>query len=116
MSTIDHRRRTERGARSRERVLAAAMTAFGERGYEGASMSAIAREAGVTKSVIYDHFPSKAELHKALIEHQARELQAHVAEAVAAKDGETAEKRLRAGVDAYFRFVEAHPAAWTLLV
>jgi len=116
MVTSDHRRRTVRGARSRERVLDAAMAAFGERGYEGASMSAIAREAGVTKSVIYDHFASKAELHKALVEHQARELHASVSEAVEAKAGEKAEKRLRAGVDAYFRFVEEHPAAWALLV
>src|SRR5215208_313894 len=116
METLDRRRRTSRGARSRERVLDAAMAAFGERGYEGASMSAIAREAGVAKSVIYDHFASKAELHKALVEHQARELHASVSEAVEAKAGEKAEKRLRAGVDAYFRFVEEHPAAWALLV
>jgi hypothetical protein len=39
-----------------------------------------------------------------------------VASAVADKAGQSAEKRLRAGVDAYFRFVEEHPAAWTLLV
>ena len=116
MSTVDHRRRTERGTRSRERVLEAAMAAFGDRGYEGASMAVIARDAGVTKSVIYDHFPSKAALHKALVEQQARALEAEVASAVAAKAGESAEKRLRAGVDAYFRFVEEHPAAWALLV
>jgi AcrR family transcriptional regulator len=79
-------------------------------------MSGIAREAAVTKSVIYDHFASKAELHKALVEQQARELHAYVTEAVEAKAGERAEKRLRAGVDAYFRFVEEHPAAWALLV
>jgi AcrR family transcriptional regulator len=116
MVTSDHRRRTARGARSRDRVLEAAMAAFGERGYEGASMSAIARDAGVTKSVIYDHFASKAELHKALVEDQARALHAYVTDAVSAKSGERAEKRLRAGVDAYFRFVEEHPAAWALLV
>ena len=116
MPAVDHRRRTARGARSRERILDAAMAAFGERGYEGASMAGIAREAGVTKSVIYDHFASKAEMHKALVEHQARELHAHVTDAVEAKAGEKAQTRLRAGVDAYFRFVEEHPAAWALLV
>jgi AcrR family transcriptional regulator len=112
----DHRRRTARGTRSRELILEAAMAGFGERGYEGASMAAIARDAGVSKSVIYDHFPSKAELHKALFEHQARRLHGEVTEAVQASAGESAEKRLRAGVDAYFRFVEEHPAAWALLV
>jgi AcrR family transcriptional regulator len=116
METVDHRRRTARGTRSRERILDAAMAAFGQRGYEGASMAAIARDAGIPKSVIYDHFPSKAELHKALMEHQARRLHARVTEAVAARAGESADKRLRAGVDAYFRFVEEHPAAWALLV
>jgi AcrR family transcriptional regulator len=116
LDVLDHRRRTARGTRSRERVLQAAMAAFGDRGYEGASMSGIARDAGVTKSVIYDHFPSKAELHKALVEQQARALEAAVTSAVQAKAGEGAGKRLRAGVDAYFRFVEEHPAAWALLV
>jgi AcrR family transcriptional regulator len=116
METVDHRRRTARGAASRERILDAAMTAFGERGYDGASMAGIASSAGVTKSVIYDHFASKAELHKALMEHQARALHARVSDAVAAHAGERAEKRLRVGVDAYFRFVEEHPTAWALLV
>jgi AcrR family transcriptional regulator len=116
MDTVDHRRRTARGTASRERILAAAMAAFGERGYEGASMAAIARAAGVPKSVIYDHFPAKAELHKALVEQQARALQVHVTEAVEGKATETAENRLRAGVDAYLRFVEERPAAWALLV
>jgi AcrR family transcriptional regulator len=116
MEAVDHRRRTARGTASRGRILDAAMTAFGDRGYEGASMAGIAAAAGVTKSVIYDHFPSKAELHKALFEQEARALQAHVAQAVEAKASEGAEQRLRAGVDAYFRFVEQHPAAWALLV
>jgi AcrR family transcriptional regulator len=116
MDALDHRRRTERGTRSRERVLSAAMAVVAERGYDGASMSGIARRAGVTKSVIYDHFASKADLHKALVVEQARALDAAVAGAVEAKAGEAAEKRLRAGVDAYFRFVEDHPDAWALLV
>lgn len=112
----DHRRRTARGARSRERILDAALGAFAERGYEGASMAPIAARAGVTKSVIYDHFPSKAHLHQALVEHHARALQDAVATAVAEKAGGSAPDRLRAGVDAYFRFVESHPDAWALLM
>jgi AcrR family transcriptional regulator len=116
MDAVDQRRRTARGTASRARILDAAMTAFGERGYEGASMAGIASAAGVTKSVIYDHFPSKAGLHKALFEQQARALHAHVAQAVESAAGGSADKRLRAGVDAYFRFVEEHPAAWALLV
>jgi AcrR family transcriptional regulator len=96
--------------------LDAARAAFAERGYDGASMSDIARRAGVAKSVIYDHFPSKAEMHKAILLSDTLELQAHVAAAVAEKREGTPQDRLEAGVDAYFRFVEEHPAAWSMLV
>lgn len=116
MPATDHRRRTARGTRSRERILESATVAFAERGYEGASMAPIAAQAGVTKSVIYDHFPSKADLHKALVEHHAQALQSAVAAAVDAKAGAKAAERLRAGVDAYFRFVHTNPDAWALLV
>jgi AcrR family transcriptional regulator len=116
MEVVDHRRRTARGTRSRERILEAALAAFAERGYEGASMAPIAARAGVTKSVIYDHFPSKAHLHQALVEHHARALQDAVAAAVADKAGGSVRDRLRAGVDAYFRFVDTHPEAWALLL
>jgi AcrR family transcriptional regulator len=116
MEATDHRRRTARGTHSRERILESAMAAFAQRGYEGASMAPIAARAGVTKSVIYDHFASKAELHKALVEHHARKLQEAVARAVEAKAGADSRARLRAGVDAYFRFVEANPEAWALLL
>jgi AcrR family transcriptional regulator len=116
MEATDSRRRTARGTRSRERILEAALAAFAERGYEGASMAPIAARAGVTKSVIYDHFPSKAHLHQALVEHHARALQDAVATAVEAKAADSAQDRLRAGVDAYFRFVESDPDAWALLL
>jgi AcrR family transcriptional regulator len=118
VEATDHRvrRRTARGTRSRERIIESATVAFAERGYEGASMAPIAADAGVTKSVIYDHFPSKADLHRAIVEHHARALRDAVADAVGAKEGAGAHDRLRAGVDAYFRFVEADPHAWALLV
>jgi len=46
----------------REAILAAAAQEFSERGYEGASMSAIVARAGGSKQTLYNHFPSKDEL------------------------------------------------------
>jgi AcrR family transcriptional regulator len=112
----EERTLTPKGEARREAILEAAERVFAERGYDGASIAHIARAAGTAKSVIYDHFASKAELHKAAVEARGKELQAHVAAAVAEKADERANERLRAGVDAYFRYVEAHPAAWNLLV
>jgi AcrR family transcriptional regulator len=98
----------------RELILAGAMEVFAERGYEGASMVEIATVAGITPAVIYDHFSSKAALQVELLERQSEELFAFIGKAlVAAPPGP--QPRLRAGVDAFFRFVEQHPYAWRMM-
>lgn len=50
---------------------------FSERGYEKVSMREIAREAGVTTPVVYDHFASKRDLYVALLNEQEAQLRAH---------------------------------------
>ena len=77
-------------------------------------MAAIAEAAGITPAVIYDHFPSKSALHLELLELKAERLLATVGAAVAAAP-EDLEARLRAGVDAFFAFVEQQEFAWLLL-
>lgn len=101
-------------AERRERILAGAMEVFAERGYDAASVGEIARAAGITPAVIYDHFPSKAALQVELLEGQTAELIAYVAAALE-RAPEDPEARFRAGCDAYFRFVEEHPLAWRIL-
>jgi len=49
----------------RERVLRAATSSFLTRGYRS-SVDEIARRAGVAKQTVYQHFPSKDELFKAV--------------------------------------------------
>jgi AcrR family transcriptional regulator len=98
----------------RERIVQAAMEVFAERGYQEASMSEIARAAGITPAVIYDHFPSKAELQIWLLEQQTTELLAFVGSAVT-RGFETTTERVRVGVGAFFTFVEEHPYAWRML-
>ena len=98
----------------RERILRAAMEVFAERGYQEGSMAEIAAAAGITPAVIYDHFSSKAELQITLLERQTDELLAFVGSAVAG-EFEGTEERMRAGVDAFFEFVEGHPYAWRML-
>jgi AcrR family transcriptional regulator len=95
-------------------ILAGAMELFAERGYEGASMGEIARAAGITPAVIYDHFPAKSELAIELLERQTEALLSFVTEALQAAP-ERPEERMRAGVDAFFRYVEEHRFAWRLL-
>lgn len=51
-----------RSNEAHEKVLHAALTLFGERGIEGASMDAIARSAGVSKATLYSHWVDKEAL------------------------------------------------------
>ncbi len=51
-----------RGARSIKRILDAAARIFGREGFQGASMSAVARAAGVSKGLLHYHFDSKEHL------------------------------------------------------
>jgi AcrR family transcriptional regulator len=53
---------TEKGGETRRRIIDAARTAFGERGYGATSMNDLIAAAGVTKGGFYFHFPSKREL------------------------------------------------------
>ena len=47
---------------------------FAERGYDGASIDEIARRAGVSAPVVYDHFASKQDLYERLLERTRDEL------------------------------------------
>lgn len=53
---------TARGARSIQKILDAAARLFGKQGYQGASMHAVARAAGVSKGLLHYHFDSKQHL------------------------------------------------------
>ena len=53
---------TPRGTRTIRRILDAATQSFGERGFRGASMSAVAKAAGVSKGLLHYHFKNKDEL------------------------------------------------------
>lgn len=108
------RRRRLSPERRRELILSSAMEVFAERGYEAASMAEIARAAGVTAAVIYDHFPSKAKLQIVLLESQTARLLAHVGAALG-EASDDPEELMRVGVDAFFGFVEQHRFTWRML-
>jgi AcrR family transcriptional regulator len=56
----------------RKQVIDAALRVIVEQGYEGASIEAIARAAGVTRPVIYDHLRNLGQPPEAMIEREKR--------------------------------------------
>ncbi|HEU4511975.1 MAG TPA: TetR family transcriptional regulator [Nocardioidaceae bacterium] len=59
---------TDKSARTRARILAAARTEFAEHGFRGATVRAIAREARIDPSMVIRYFGSKSELFEAASE------------------------------------------------
>jgi AcrR family transcriptional regulator len=108
-------RRTRMSAPDRrEAILDAAKQAFATSGFHGTSIDDVASAAGISKALIYEHFPSKQALHATLIAQQADELFGRLAAVV---DPELdPEQRLRNGVDAFLGFVEERREAWRALV
>jgi AcrR family transcriptional regulator len=62
--------RQERAERTRSAIIDAAAEMFDQHGFNGASLSDILAEAGVTKGALYFHFSSKEELAHALVKEQ----------------------------------------------
>ena len=110
----DVRRRGARMPRSERRaqLLGAALEVFVAQGYHSAAMDDIAERAGVSKPVLYQHFPGKLELYLALLDQHCEALLAAVRQALAS----TQDNKLRvaATMDAYFAFVEHEGGAFRL--
>ena len=58
----------------RRLIVEAAGRLFGERGYDGTRLDAVAAAAGVTKPVLYRHFADKTALYLALLERHREDL------------------------------------------
>ena len=97
----------------RTQVLDAARAVFVESGYYAAGMDVIAERAGVSKPVLYQHFPSKLDLYLALLDAGLEEL----LEATDAAARETTDNKLRVQrtMRAYFAFVDNPDGAYRLV-
>jgi AcrR family transcriptional regulator len=102
-----------KGSQRRELIVQAALPEFAQRGYEAASVGRIARAAGVARTVLYDHFPSKHALFVEVLDDEQQAMLAYLRAALGSEG--TTEERWRATFDAFFSFVEEHPLGWRLL-
>lgn len=110
--TTVHRGRLSRSAR-RAQLLVAARDIFAAQGYHAAAMDDIAERAGVSKPVLYQHFPGKLELYQALLTTYADELVARVRSALLVTADN--EERVQAAVAAYYDFVAGEGQAYRLI-
>ena len=95
----------------RARILTAAIRAFSEFGYAGATTAGIARAAGVTQPLIHHHFGSKDGLWRAAVDAGCSNVPRLVRTAGDAPPDET----LMEIVERFVRFVAAHPEATRII-
>jgi len=96
-----------------EQTLNVAHRLFADRGYADVTMDEVAAEVGVTKPLLYNYFGNKERLYIACMERSGDGLLAMIGQAVAAADGPG--EALRAGLRAFFDFIDADRSAWAVL-
>lgn len=101
----------------REQLIDAALRVILAQGYGGISMEAVAREAGVTRPVVYDHFANLADLLHTLIEREERCSLDQLSQVVPndATHQEPAEV-LADGVRRFLEAVSERPRSWRLIL
>jgi AcrR family transcriptional regulator len=97
----------------RRQLLTAAQEVFVAQGYHAAAMDEIAERAGVSKPVLYQHFPGKLELYLALLDESAGELVDRVRQALNSTTDNAL--RVRRSIEAYFDFVDDDNGAYQLV-
>jgi AcrR family transcriptional regulator len=93
--------------------LTAAQHVFVTNGYHAAAMDDIAEYAGVSKPVLYQHFPGKLELYLALLETHGSELLRRVREAIDSTPDN--KQRVHAVLAALYEFIDGEGQAFRLL-
>ncbi len=106
------RRRMTRAAREQQ-LLDLAEELFLTNGYDRTSIEDIARAAGVTRPVVYEHYGSKEGIYLACVRRARNLFNTDVMRAVTGTDDPL--EQLRRGADAYYRVLERDPRRWQLL-
>jgi AcrR family transcriptional regulator len=101
----------------RRQLLDATLRLIAEEGYQGVSMEAIARAAGVTKPVVYDLFGNLEGLLRELLDREERRALEQLDEVLAAATPDARpDQVLVEGVEAFIGVVTSRPEAWRLIL
>src|SRR6516164_426255 len=101
----------------REQLIDAALEVIVDRGYARISIEAIARAAGITRPVVYDHFPNLNRLLHAVIEREERISLDQLAQVVPEEPGDEAPADLlTTGVTQFLQAVTSRPATWRIIL
>lgn len=101
------------GAERQRSILEAATEVFAQRGYDGARIDEIAAAAGVSKALIYEHFPGKRELYAQIMRTGTQEHLDRVLQATSSAQGSV--EIMERGLGAYLDWVAENPTVWRVI-
>jgi len=97
----------------RAQLLESALEVFVEQGYHAAAMDDIAERAGVSKPVLYQHFPGKLDLYLALLADASDTIIATVRKALASTNDN--HQRVTAAITVFYDYVASESGAFRLV-
>jgi len=101
----------------REQLLDATKAIVAQRGFHAVSIEAVAREAGITRPIVYGHFNDLPGLLEALVDRESRRALAQLASVLPGDLGEgDARETLLTALRGYLEAVRADPATWQLVL
>ncbi len=115
MSTDLRRSQTDRSARTRSALVAAARAQFAASGFAGVSAETIVRAAGVTRGAMYHHFADKTELFAAVFESVEAQVMGRIAGDVSASGATDPIEAMRVGARAWLQAC-AHPEVHRIML
>ncbi len=108
--------RAQQGEDTRDRIIDAAVEAFTEKGFLGASTREIAKRAGTNQGLITYHFGAKDDLWRAAADRIFATLAASLEERLPSIDSGDPRERSREGIRTFVRFSAAHPEFFRMMV
>jgi AcrR family transcriptional regulator len=104
-------------AERRQQLIDAALGLIIEKGYPAVSIEAVARIAGVTRPVVYDHFPNLGRLLAALVDREERYAVAQLEQLIPTDPGDAQPQELLANaVQEFLQAVMSRPATWRIIL
>ncbi len=101
-------------AQREQQLLDVAEELFIAQGYDRTSIEDVARAAGVSRPIIYDHHGSKEQLYLACVKRARKRLAEQLDEALASTSDHR--EQIRAGAEVFFTILEQDPQRWIVLI
>lgn len=104
------------GADRREQLLDTTRDLVEEQGFHAVSIDAVARRAGITRPVVYDHFPTLGALLEATLDRETARALGQLVASMPAPGAAGRSELLLARLEAYLEIVRADPVTWRLVL